>query len=213
MAVEPSAIVRGLDEPRLEAIVGPADAKAFELHAGELLQILDVEGEQVSDLVAFHAHDREARLSTTVTRALVEGLFPLPGQGLYDHEGGLLLTLLEDTVGRHDTFVPACNREVYEALGYPDHVNCTDNFNRELAAFGHLPRRFFEVVNWFYNTTVGPDGRVIESEPPLSKAGDYVLLRAERDLVAAASACPDEITPTNGFKPTPVLVRVFAPAA
>jgi aminomethyltransferase len=148
-------------------------------------------------------------ISTTVTRALVDGLFPLPGQGIYDGEGNRLLELLEDTVGRHDTFGIACNREYYDALGYPDHLNCTDNFNRELAAFGYEPRSFWEPINFFYNTRIGPDGRVIEVEPALSKAGDYVLMRAETDLVVASSACPDDLGPTNGHNPTDIMVRVF----
>jgi aminomethyltransferase len=210
MAVQSTATVVGrLGPPRLEARVGPADATAFELAAGEHLQIEDLQGCQVSDLVAFHRDRPGVGISTTVTRALVDGLFPLPGQGIYDPDGELLLTLLEDTVGRHDTFGIACNRETYAALGYPDHPNCTDNFNRELAVFGYAPRRFYEPINWFYNTRIGRDGRIVEIEPALSKAGDYVLLRAERDLVAAASACPDDVTPTNGFDPTDVMVRVF----
>lgn len=212
MAVESTSIVGTLGGPRLEETVGPADARAFAVKQGEHVQIVDVQGQQVSDLAAFHPDRPGAGLSTTVTRALIDGMFPVAGQGLYDQDGELLLTLVEDTVGRHDTLLPACNRETYELLGFPDHPNCTDNFNRELAAFGHAPRRFFEVVNWFYNTKVGTDGRSMEAEPPLSGPGDYVLLRAERDLVLACSACPDDITPTNGFNPTDVLIRVF-PAA
>jgi aminomethyltransferase len=177
--------VQSKQVPRAEARVGPADAKAYELRAGEYVQIEDLQGCQVSDFLAFHRDRPGLGISTTVTRALVDGLFPLPGQGIYDGEGNRLLELVEDTVGRHDTFGIACNREYYEALGYPDHLNCTDNFNRELAAFGYEPRPFWEPINFFYNTKIGPDGRVIEVEPALSKAGDYVLMRAERDLVVA----------------------------
>jgi aminomethyltransferase len=195
--------------PRAEARVGPADAKAYELSAGEYVQIEDIQGCQVSDFLAFHKERPGAGISTTVTRALVDGLFPLPGQGIYDAEGNKLLELVEDTVGRHDTFGIACNREYYEELGYPDHRNCTDNFNRELAAFGYEPRRFWEPINFFFNTKIGPDGRVIEIEPSLSKAGDYVLMRAERDLLVASSACPDDVEPTNNFNPTDIMVRVF----
>jgi aminomethyltransferase len=195
--------------PRAEARVGPADAKAYELAAGEYVQIEDLQGCQVSDFLAFHRDRPGLGISTTVTRALVDGLFPLPGQGIYDGEGGKLLTLVEDTVGRHDTFGIACNREYYESLGHPDHINCTDNFNRELAAFGYEPRRFWEPINFFYNTKIGADGRVIDIEPALSKPGDYVLMRAEADLVVASSACPDDLSPTNGYDPTDIMVRVF----
>jgi aminomethyltransferase len=202
--------VRSKQLPRAEARVGPADAKAYELAAGEYVQIEDLQGCQVSDFLAFDRARPGLGISTTVTRALVDGLFPLPGQGIFDAEGGKLLTLVEDTVGRHDTFGIACNREYYEELGYPDHLNCTDNFNRELAAFRYEPRRFWEPINFFYNTKIGADGRVIEIEPALSKAGDYVLMRAERDLVVASSACPDDLSPTNGFDPTDIMVRVYA---
>ena len=201
--------VQSKQVPRAEARVGPADAKAYEVHAGEYVQIEDIQGCQVSDFLAFHRDRPSIGISTTVTRALVDGLFPLPGQGIYDGEGNRLLELVEDTVGRHDTFGIACNREYYEALGYPYHINCTDNFNRELAAFGYKPRAFWEPINFFYNTKIGPDGRMIEVEPALSKAGDYVLMRAARDLVVASSACPDDLGPTNGGNPTDIMVRVF----
>jgi aminomethyltransferase len=68
-------------------------------------------------------------------------------------------------------------------------------------------------VNFFFNTKIGPDGRVIEVEPALSRPGDYVLMRAEVDLLVASSACPDDIGPTNGFNPTEIMVRVFPPPA
>ena len=121
------SMLERLGPPREEARVGPADAKAYELAAGEYVQIEDLQGCQVSDFLAFHRDKPSLGISTTVTRALVDGLFPLPGQGIHDAEGNRLLELVEDTVGRHDTFGIACNREYYEALGYPDHLNCTDN--------------------------------------------------------------------------------------
>ena len=210
MAVESTRpVVESLGSPRAEARVGPADAKAYELAAGEYVQIEDIQGCQVSDFLAFHRHRPGIGISTAVTRALVDGTCPLPGQCFYDGEGNALLELVEDTVGCHDTFGIACNRETYEALGVPDHVNCTDNFNRELAPFGYAPRRFWEPVNFFYNTKIGPDRHIIEIEPARSKAGDYVLMRALTDLVVASSACPDDITPTNGGNPTDIMVRVF----
>jgi aminomethyltransferase len=211
MAVAAKSVLERLGSPREEARVGPADAKAYELRAGEHVQIEDLQGCQVSDFLAFRRDRPGEGISNTVTRALVDGLFPLPGQRFYDSAGNALLELVEDTVGRHDTFGIACNREYYEALGDPDHRNCTDNFNRELAAFGYPPRRFWEPVNFFYNTKVGADGRAIEVEPALSKPGDYVLLRAEADLLVASSACPDDLYPTNGFNPTDIMVRVFPP--
>jgi aminomethyltransferase len=214
MAVQSTgSALAGLGTPSAETRVGPADATAYEVEAGEYVQIEDLQGCQVSDFLAFYPDRPGVGISNTVTRALVNGLFPLPGQSFYDADGKPLLELAEDTVGRHDTFGIACNREYYETLGYPGHPNCTDNFNRELAPFGYAPRRFWEPVNFFFNTKIGPDGRVIEVEPALSRPGDYVLMRAEVDLLVASSACPDDIGPTNGFNPTEIMVRVFPPPA
>ena len=117
MAVESMPpVLDTLGQARAEARVGPADAKAYELATGEYVQIEDIQGCQVSDFLAFHRSRPGVGISTTVTRALVDGLFPLPGQCFYDGEGNALLELVEDTVGRHDTFGIACNRETYEAL-------------------------------------------------------------------------------------------------
>lgn len=194
---------------RIEERVAPGDARAAGVARGELIEVQDLQGCQVSDLLAFHAERPGEGINTAATRALCDGIFPDVGQQLHDAAGEALLTLLEDDVRRHDTFGIACNREYYEAHGQPDHPNCTDNFNRELGAFGYEPRRFWEPINWFYNTVIGPDGRLIEIRPSVSKAGDRVLLRAETDLVVAASACPDDIAATNGFNPTDVAFRVY----
>jgi aminomethyltransferase len=200
-----------LEGTRLEHRIDPGDARAVSVRAGELVEIEDLEGQQCSDVLAFHEGRPGVGISTSVTRALCDGLFPLVGQAYADGEGNPLLTVLEDQVARHDTIGVACNREYYAAFGQPDHPNCTDSFNRELGAYGYEPRRYWEPVNLFYNTVLGPDLRIVEIRPPLSRAGDRVVFRAETDLVVAASACPDDLSPTNGGRPTPVAFRVHAP--
>ncbi len=200
-----------LEDTRLDVRIEPGDARAVTVHAGELVEIEDLEGQQCSDVLAFHEDRPGVGISTSVTRAVCDGLFPLAGQPYVDGEGNPLLTVLEDDVGRHDTIGVACNREYYAALGQPDHLNCTDSFNRELAGFGYEPRRFWEPVNLFYNTVLGDDLRIVEIRAPLSKPGDHVVFRADTDLVVAASACPDDLSLTNGGHPTPVAFRVHVP--
>src|SRR5262249_51546073 len=111
-------------------------------------------------------------------------------------------------VGRHDTFALACNAKYYEDLGYPGHVNCTDNFNGKLARYGIAARRGWPAVNFFYNTFFNEAHQLFFDEP-WSRPGDYVLLRAATDLVCASSACPDDIDPANAWVPTDVHVRVY----
>ncbi|HXF97074.1 MAG TPA: DUF1989 domain-containing protein, partial [Gaiellaceae bacterium] len=205
-----------LAEPRLDFRVDAATARAYEVRAGEYIQVIDVEGKQCSDFLAFHRRKLEAGLErgldATTTRTLMGQAYPLPGlQGkFYDVDMDPLVEVVRDTVGRHDTFALACTAKYYEDMGYPGHVNCTDNFNGQVAPYGIAPRKGWEALNFFYNT--GFDGNlVLVMDEPWSRPGDYVLLRALTDLVCASSACPDDIDPANGWQITPVHVRVYAP--
>ena len=95
-------------------------------------------------------------------------------------------------------------------MGYPGHVNCTDNFNAEVTPFGIAERKGWEALNFFYNTSLDCDNQLLMDEP-WSRPGDYVLLRAMSDLVCASSACPDDIDPANAWECTDVHVRVYSP--
>ncbi|HEY6076103.1 MAG TPA: glycine cleavage T C-terminal barrel domain-containing protein, partial [Gaiella sp.] len=96
----------------------------------------------------------------------------------------------------------------YEDMGYFGHVNCSDNFNGELAPYTIEPRRGWPAINFFYNTAFDASNAYFLDEP-WSRPGDYVLLRAATDLVCLSSACPDDIDAANGWNPTEVHVRVY----
>jgi aminomethyltransferase len=121
-----------------------------------------------------------------------------------------LVEVVRDTVGRHDTFALACTSKYYEDMGYPGHVNCTDNFNAQLDPYEIAARKGWPALNFFYNTSFDAD-MVMTMDEPWSRPGDYVLLRAMTDLVCASSACPDDIDPANGWQITDVHVRVYSP--
>jgi aminomethyltransferase len=203
------SVISRLGEPRLELRIAPGDARAYTVKAGEYVQIVDLEGKQCTDFLAFNGNDHDDEMNLTLTRANCNALWPDEGQLIYASSGAVLLRLEEDLVKRHDTTLPACNAAYYEALGYPDHKNCTDNFNRELSARGLKPRFVWQPINFFYNTGLAEDKRTFVVEEPLSKPGDYVLLRAETDVLLASSACPDDLSPTNGWNPTDILIRVY----
>ena len=93
-------------------------------------------------------------------------------------------------------------------MGYPGHVNCTDNFNAALDPYTIQPRRGWPAVNFFYNTRIDLNN-VLFLDEPWSRPGDYVLLKALTDLVCLSSACPDDIDPANGWEPTEIQVRVY----
>ncbi|HLC09005.1 MAG TPA: DUF1989 domain-containing protein, partial [Methyloceanibacter sp.] len=120
-----------------------------------------------------------------------------------------LVEMVRDTVGRHDAFGLACNARYYDDQGYPGHVNCTDNFNVELAPYGIAARKGWMALNFFYNTGIDANN-VLYFDEPWSRPGDYVLLRAVTDLVCVSSSCPDDIDPANGWDPTEIHVRTYS---
>jgi aminomethyltransferase len=102
----------------------------------------------------------------------------------------------------------ACTSKYYADMGYPGHLNCTDNFNAALDRYALAKRKGWQALNFFYNTMFTTNSLLVFDEP-WSRAGDYVLLRAMTDLVCASSACPDDIDPANGWDPTEIHIRVY----
>ena len=205
-----------LAEPRLDFRIDRATAAGYEVEAGEYIQIIDVRGKQCSDFLAFNRpkleRGIERGLDATTTRSLMGSAYPQPGlyRRSFDVDMDPLVEVVQDTVGRHDSFALACNAKYYEDLGYPGHVNCSENFNGQVTPYGVAPRRGWEALNFFYNTAFDSSNRLMADEP-WSRPGDYVLLRAANDLVCASSACPDDIDPANGWEITDVHVRVYRP--
>jgi len=203
-----------LADPVLDENIQPGNATAFDVKAGQYIQILDVQGRECSDFQAFSARalDKglERDIDPTTTRSLGGSLYPAPG--IYskyfssDHEA--LVEIVQDTCGRHDTFGLACTARYYEDLGYPGHVNCSDNMNHQLANFNIRPRGGWPAINFFFNTLLD-DSNAILMDDPWSRPGDYVLLRALSDLVCIATACPCDVDPANGWNPTDIQTRVY----
>jgi aminomethyltransferase len=205
-----------LAEPRLDFRVDAASALSYEVREGEYIQIIDVRGRQCSDFLAFNAQKLQAGVErgfdAQVTRTLMGNAYPQVGlhSKYYDLDMDPVCQIVQDTVGRHDSFSLACTSKYYEDLGYFGHRNCTENFNRQLDPFSIAPRKGWEALNFFYNTGFDRD-LVGFFDEPWSRPGDYVLLRALNDLVCASSACPDDVDPANGWEPTDVHVRVYSP--
>jgi len=203
-----------LADPLLDANIQPGQALPYLVKAGQFIQILDVQGRECTDFQAFslRALDKglEREIDPTTTRSLMGSLYPMPGlHSKYftvDHEP--LIEIVQDTVGRHDTFGLACTARYYEDMGYPGHINCSDNINRELAAYGIRPRGGWPAINYFFNTLLD-DNHAIGLDDPWSRPGDYVLLRALTDVLCVSTACPCDIDPANGWNPTDIQVRLY----
>lgn len=197
-----------------DLLVERRTAQAYEVKAGQFIQIIDVEGRECSDFQAFDARalqgSIESCLDATVTRSLMGASYPGPGlySKFYDGSMNALVEVVHDTVGRHDTFNLACTGKYYDDMGYPGHVNCTDNMNTQLDPYGVAARKGWEAINFFYNTNIDDNNQIYLDEP-WSRPGDYVLLRALTDLVCVSTACPCDIDAANGWEPTDIAVRVY----
>ena len=210
-----SALPEPAADPIEDTRIRAATAAAYFVRAGEFIQIIDVYGRQCTDFQAFAARkvDKglDLALDSTVTRTLLSRSYPMPGlpSKAFDRDFEPLVEIVQDTVGRHDAFATACNSRYYDDMGYPGHVNCTDNFNAVLAPYGIAGRKGWEALNYFYNTNIDHNNQLYLDEP-WSRPGDYVLMRALTDLVCVSSSCPDDIDAANGWDPTDIHVRTFS---
>ncbi len=188
--------------------IEPGVAEAVELAEGELLQIIDVKGKQVADFVAFAAGDPGEWGSTSVTRSANENVMMTLGKHVYSNRRRPLFELVEDTVGRHDMLYACCDPVRYENLGAPGHASCRQALAESLAGHGIGPDSVPDPINWFMNVAIKQRGE-LDIRQPLSEAGDFVVLKALAPVVAAVSACPQDLTPTNAMKPTDIVIRVY----
>ncbi|MGC3937617.1 DUF1989 domain-containing protein [Roseobacter sp. EG26] len=204
-----------LADPVSDIRIHTQTAEAYFVKAGDYIQIIDVDGRQCTDFECFSARklDKgiEHALDVTTTRTLMGHAYPMPGlhAKYYDQEMVPLVEVVQDTCGRHDAFALACSAKYYDDIGYPGHVNCSENFNAALAKFNVSGRPGWMAINFFFNTFLDEHG-VMYSDEPWSRPGDYVLLRALTDIVCVSSACPDDTTAANGWNPTDIHVRTYS---
>jgi uncharacterized protein YcgI (DUF1989 family) len=176
--------------------------------AGERVTIRQTEGHQVGDFIAFDAADLTEFLSVSHTRRCLAAWRLRCGDRLYTNRREPIVELVEDTVGVHDMLAAACDPYRYRRdFGVEDHRSCRMNFVEALAEHRIPDWRIPDPVNLFQNSPVLPDGRYESAASP-ARPGDHVTLLALRDLIAACSACPQDLTPTNAGRPTDLRVVI-----
>ena len=197
----------------LESFVLPPRGKmAREMAAGTILRVTDIEGGQVGDLVAFARADLSEKFWISNTIRLNGTVYVTRGHVLYSELSRPMLTLVEDTCGRHDLLAGSCNAEIDKVrYGVDGHRGCVENFVEALAPWGITREDVPMSINLFMNCPVEPDGSW-RIEAPVSKAGDHVDLRAEMDLVVALSNCPQDLNPCNAGELKPLGITILAPA-
>jgi hypothetical protein len=174
------------------------------------VKVINTHGTQVVDTWAFVASDLHEFMSMAHTRPHIGHIIPKVGDIFYSNHRRPILTLLEDTSpGLHDTIIAACDRYRYKFLGVEGyHDNCTDNLHAALAALGLTPPAVPSPLNLWMHIPVDAQGR-IDFLPTVVQPGDYVLLRAELDVIMAFSACPQDILPINNSRPVEAHFQVI----
>ena len=182
--------------------IDPQKGCAFVMSRGDTLRVIDPSGEQVADFVAFAGADSGEWLSSGRTFDYNNTIYLTAGHVLYSNRSRPLLTIAADTVGRHDFLFTPCSQATFDILYQTEghHPSCLENLARHLRPFGIGSDQIPTTFNIFMNVEVGPDG-TLGIQPPRSKAGDYVDLRAETDLVVGLTACSAEMSNNYRLKP------------
>lgn len=183
-------------------VIPPRSGTAFRMERGQTLTVIDVEGVQVADLLAYNAGDVGEAISNGRTIDYAETIRLTAGHVLYSNRSNPMLTIVEDMVGTHDFLLTPCSEATFRHFypGQPVHRGCFGNLAEALAPFGVGPDMIPTAFNIFMNVPVAEDGTV-RVEPPLSKAGDFIRLRAEMPLVIGLTACSAFASNGGSFKP------------
>ncbi|MBS0986191.1 urea amidolyase associated protein UAAP2 [Acetobacter thailandicus] len=182
---------------------------------GQVIRIIDLESQQAVDALFYNAHAYHERYSAQDTLVNQGAAYISTGTSLYSNEGNVLMTVVADTCGRHDTLAGACSCESNTVrFGHETKYMhaCRENFLLEVEKYGMSKRDIVNNVNFFMNVPILQNGELVIDDG-LSDPGGYVDLRAEMDTLVVISNCPQVNNPCNGFVPTPVRVVIGDPVS
>jgi urea carboxylase-associated protein 1 len=195
-------------------VVPAGDYFLHPVKRGDTLRLVDVEGNQAADTLFFNADDPQERYSAVDTIRRQGALYLSAGTQLVSSEGNVMLTIVADTCGRHDTLGGACATEsntVRYALEKRFMHACRDNFCSEIThreEYGIAKRDIAPNINFFMNVPVTADGK-LTFEDGISAPGKYVEMRAEMDVICLISNCPQLNNPCNAYNPTPIRLLIW----
>jgi urea carboxylase-associated protein 1 len=186
-------------------VINPGDPWIYEIKQGQYFRIVDLHGNQAVDTLFYNAHDYSDRYSAQDTIQHQRNIYLTTGTKLMSTAGTVLLTIVADTCGRHDTLGGACAIE-------KRHMHaCRSSFLKAVTEWDHgmSKRDITSNINFFMNVPVTPEGK-LTFEDGISDPGKYVEMRAETDVLALISNCPQLNNPCNAYNPTPVEVMIWA---
>jgi uncharacterized protein len=209
------AVLSKLNPPQAayRCVVAAGEPWIHEMRKGQYFRIIDLNGNQAVDTLFYNAHDYSDRYSAQDTIREQNNIYLSTGTRLMSTAGNVLLTIVADTCGRHDTLGGACSIEsnmVRYALEKRHMHACRQSFVKALMKWGHgmSKRDITSNINFFMNVPVTPEGK-LTFEDGISERGKYVEMRAEMDVLAVISNCPQLNNPCNAYNPTPIEVLIW----
>jgi uncharacterized protein YcgI (DUF1989 family) len=190
-------------------VIAPRSGVALVMRRGQRLRVIDPEGEQVCDLLAFNRDDIGEALSSGRSLDYSSSLFLSTGDALYSNRSRVMLRIVADEVGRHDFLLAPCSAEMFRII-YGDeapHRGCFGNLAAALAPHGVEPDMIPTAFNVFMNVRVDGDSGALRVAPPLSRAGDSTTFAAEMDLVVGLTACA--AGQSNNFRYKPIHYEIL----
>ena len=184
-------------------IIPPRSGTAFILRKDQRLKIVDIDGEQVSDFICFNLHDKPEYLSGGRTIDYAETIYLTKGHSFYSNRSNIMFDMIEDTVGKHDFLLTPCSAEMFTIIyGHTNpHKGCFGNLLDALKDYDILPDQIPTCFNVFMNVPVDSNTGKVSVLPPLSKAGDYVVLQARMDLIVGMTSCSAGLSNNFAYKP------------
>lgn len=194
-------------------VVDAGEGFVHEINRGQILRIVDLEGNQAVDTLFYNARDYSDRYSAQDTIREQGNAYLTTGTRLISTQGNVLLTITADTCGRHDTLGGACAAEsnmVRYAIERRHMHACRQSFIKTIQNWnrGLEKRDITSNINFFMNVPLTPDGG-LTFEDGVSEAGKYVEMRAEMDVLLLISNCPQLNNPCNAYNPTPVQILIW----
>lgn len=205
--------LRKIENAEYTTEIPGGDSWMHTIKKGQILRIVDCEGNQAVDTLFYCADDMEERYSAIHTIRGQKNVYLTKGSKLLSGEDRVMLEIIEDTCGRHDTLGGACAAEsntTRYSLDKRHMHSCRDNFLKEISKWGQgLSKRDLPSnINFFMNVPVTREGG-LTFEDGISASGKYVELRAEMDVVCLISNCPQLNNPCNAYNPTPARVIIW----
>ena len=202
---------RKLEEAVYDVTVYAGEGKMLPLRKGQVLRLIDVEGNQSGDVQIYNAHDTAERYSAPNTITAQRNTMIEVGTVIRSNDDNPMLTVIADTCGEHDTLGSGCSAEG-NVVRYTDKTrymhSCRDTFVRTLEDFGMSKRDQVCNLNFFTKVILDDKGR-LEFADGISGPGKYIEMRADMDVLCLLSDCAQLNNPCSDYNPTPIRMVVF----